>query len=46
MVEEVLPRKSELSDPAVANVDHVVLVFAADMPPFQPVQVKLEAQLS
>lgn len=39
MVEEVLPRKSELSDPAVANVDHVVLVFAADMPPFQPVQV-------
>lgn len=39
MVEEVLPRTSELSDPAVANVDHVVLVFSAAAPPWQPVQV-------
>ncbi|GAB4821983.1 hypothetical protein N2152v2_009029 [Parachlorella kessleri] len=39
MVEEVLSRRSELSDPAVANVDHMVLVFAADLPPWQPAQV-------
>eukprot|EP00887_Chlorella_sp_A99_P006599 scaffold3.g6599.t1 len=36
MVEEVLPRSSQLDEPAVANVTHVLLVFAADMPPFQP----------
>lgn len=45
MVEEVLPRRSELSDPSVANVDHVVLVFAADMPPFQPAQACCAAGL-
>jgi hypothetical protein len=32
-VEEVLPRRSELVDPAVANVDHALLVFALANPP-------------
>lgn len=36
MVEEVLPRSSRLSEPAVANVDHVLLVFSATLPAFQP----------
>ena len=36
MVEEVLPRTSQLSEPAVANVDHVLLVFSAALPAFQP----------
>ncbi len=36
MVEEVLPRSSRLSEPAVANVDHVLLVFSAALPGFQP----------
>ncbi|KAL4458693.1 hypothetical protein ABPG75_013558 [Micractinium tetrahymenae] len=36
MVEEVLPRSSQLSEPAVANVDHVLLVFSAATPAFQP----------
>ncbi|PRW59814.1 Ribosome-associated GTPase [Chlorella sorokiniana] len=36
MVEEVLPRSSRLSEPAVANVDHVLLVFSAALPAFQP----------
>ncbi len=31
-MEEVLPRHSELQDPAVANVDQVLLVFALDHP--------------
>lgn len=35
MVEEVLPRASRLAEPAVANVDHVLLVFSAAMPAFQ-----------
>lgn len=35
MVEEVLPRSSQLSEPAVANVDHVLLVFSAAAPAFQ-----------
>jgi hypothetical protein len=39
MVAEVLPRRSELSDPAIANVDHIVLVFAAADPPFDPPNV-------
>lgn len=33
MVEDVLPRFSELADPAIANVDHVLLVFALAQPP-------------
>ena len=31
-VDEVLPRQSELQDPAVANVDQVLLVFALQRP--------------
>lgn len=33
MVDDVLPRRSELQDPAVANVDQVLLVFALERPP-------------
>ena len=33
LVGEVVPRKSELADPPIANVDHVLLVFAVDQPP-------------
>lgn len=33
VVEGVLPRRSELVDPAVANVDHVVLMFGLTQPP-------------
>lgn len=29
----MLPRSSELQDPAVANVDQVLLVFALERPP-------------
>lgn len=36
MVDEVFPRSSQLCDPAVANVDHTLLVFTFDMPPFEP----------
>jgi ribosome biogenesis GTPase len=36
MVEEVLPRSSQLAEPAVANVSHVLLVFSAALPGFQP----------
>jgi ribosome biogenesis GTPase len=36
MVEDVLPRSSQLAEPAVANVDHVLLVFSAALPAFQP----------
>ncbi|CAL8469056.1 g8597 [Coccomyxa elongata] len=32
-VDDVLPRRSELQDPAVANVDQVLLVFALERPP-------------
>ena len=32
MVDDVLPRRSELQDPAVANVDQVLLVFALERP--------------
>jgi ribosome biogenesis GTPase len=32
-VEDILQRTSELVDPAVANVDHALLVFALDSPP-------------
>ena len=35
MVGEVLERSSRLAEPAVANVDHVLLVFSAAMPAFQ-----------
>ncbi|KXZ46521.1 hypothetical protein GPECTOR_43g958 [Gonium pectorale] len=39
VVTEVLPRSSRLTDPSVANVDHVLLVFALDRPPFEEIQV-------
>ncbi|EFJ52532.1 hypothetical protein VOLCADRAFT_43862, partial [Volvox carteri f. nagariensis] len=39
VVSEVLPRSSRLVDPNVANVDHVLLVFALDQPPFEELQV-------
>ena len=32
----MFPRTSQLCDPAVANVDHTLLVFTFDMPPFEP----------
>ena len=34
MVEDVQPRKSELLDPAVANVDNVLVVFSVVDPPW------------
>ena len=33
VVDGVVPRASELVDPAVANVDHVVLLFGLTQPP-------------
>lgn len=36
MVEDVLPREARLTEPPVANVNHVLLVFSLDMPPLQP----------
>ena len=39
MVSDVLPRRSELSDPAIANVDHIMLVFSLADPPFEPTTV-------
>jgi RsgA GTPase len=39
VVQEVLPRSSELGDPPVANVDHILLVFSLSQPPFEPAQV-------
>ena len=34
MVDDVEPRKSELGDPAVANVDNVLVVFSMADPPW------------
>jgi ribosome biogenesis GTPase len=39
MIEEVLPRSSELENPRIANVDTILLVFALDNPPLEPYQV-------
>jgi ribosome biogenesis GTPase len=39
MIEEVLPRSSELENPRIANVDMILLVFALDNPPLEPYQV-------
>lgn len=36
MVEDVLPRDSQMSEPPVANVSHVLLVFSLSKPPMQP----------
>jgi len=38
IVTDVFPRASLLAHPPVANVTRVVLVFAVDMPPFEPAQ--------
>lgn len=43
MVDSVGPRTSELIDPAVANIDHVVLLFGLTQPPFEPQQVRIAA---
>mmetsp|Transcript_30312 Transcript_30312/g.78397 ORF Transcript_30312/g.78397 Transcript_30312/m.78397 type:complete len:397 (+) Transcript_30312:242-1432(+) len=39
LVGEVIDRQSELLDPPIANVDQVLLVFAASDPPFDVTQV-------
>ncbi|MCL6636522.1 MAG: ribosome small subunit-dependent GTPase A [Alicyclobacillus sp.] len=36
IIREVLPRRTELVRPPVANVDHALLVFSAAAPPFHP----------
>eukprot|EP00241_Pyramimonas_parkeae_P001206 CAMPEP_0114240802 /NCGR_PEP_ID=MMETSP0058-20121206/9296_1 /TAXON_ID=36894 /ORGANISM="Pyramimonas parkeae, CCMP726" /LENGTH=546 /DNA_ID=CAMNT_0001353291 /DNA_START=36 /DNA_END=1676 /DNA_ORIENTATION=- len=36
MIDEVLPRMSELENPAIANVSSILLVFAFDQPPIEP----------
>lgn len=38
MVSDVFPRSSQLSDPAVANIDQILLVFSLSQPPFDPEQ--------
>ena len=39
LVSTVLPRKTETSNPRVANVDHFALVFSVQEPAFEPFQV-------
>ncbi len=36
MVQGVVPRRNELSDPAIANVDAALMVFSVAQPPFEP----------
>jgi hypothetical protein len=43
MIEEVLPRNSELENPRIANVDTILLVFALSNPPLEPYQVTPDA---
>jgi ribosome biogenesis GTPase / thiamine phosphate phosphatase len=38
-ISEVLPRKSELDRPAIANVNQILLVFAVADPPLEPYQL-------
>ncbi|NMG10194.1 small ribosomal subunit biogenesis GTPase RsgA [Brasilonema sp. UFV-L1] len=38
-IAEVLPRKSELDRPAIANVNQILLVFAVADPPLEPFQL-------
>ncbi|KAF3888657.1 MULTISPECIES: small ribosomal subunit biogenesis GTPase RsgA [Nostocales] len=38
-ISEVLPRRSELDRPAIANVDRILLVFAVADPPLEPYQL-------
>ena len=39
MVQDVLPRHSEMADPALGNVDRILLVFACALPTFDTLQV-------
>lgn len=36
MIENVFQRKSEILDPPVANVDHLLVVFSVDQPKLEP----------
>lgn len=36
MIENVFQRKSEIGDPPVANVDHLVVLFSMDQPKLEP----------
>ena len=38
VVQEVFKRHSEMSDPAMANVDQIVLVMSLNLPPFDAQQ--------
>ncbi len=38
-IADVLPRKTELNRPPIANVDQILLVFALDEPPLDPYQL-------
>lgn len=38
VVEDIVPRETLLEEPAIANVNHILLVFAADRPEFSPEQ--------
>lgn len=38
VVQEVFDRHSEMSDPAMANVDQIILVMSLDLPPFDACQ--------
>ena len=38
-IADVLPRKTELDRPAIANVNQILLVFAVANPPLEPVQL-------
>lgn len=37
MVEDVLDRRSEITEPPVANVEHLLVIFALDRPKLEPV---------
>lgn len=36
MIENVFERKSEVTDPPVANVDHFLVLFSMDQPKLEP----------
>ncbi|KAH9293145.1 hypothetical protein KI387_041652, partial [Taxus chinensis] len=36
MIEDVFERKSEITDPPVANVDHMLVLFSMDQPKLEP----------
>ena len=37
MVEDVLDRRSEIAEPPVANVEHLLVIFALDRPKLEPI---------